>query len=258
MFQPMEPKTYRAELIRLYFYIRAEHGRFRALKPVSFIQQDQLYRVRYFLIFVKYSISYTIISLFIRKFVSQTIKRIHMTRIYDFNALTSKGKELDFAQFEGKVLLIVNTASKCGFTPQFAGLEELNQKYKDNGLVIIGFPCNQFKEQDPADDSKIEEFCQLNYGVTFQIMKKGDVNGPDANPIFEYLKTQAPTEEYHGLKAKATQALFKTISNSVEKDSDIKWNFTKFLISKDGETIKRYAPTTEPKDMEKDIEAMLA
>ena len=134
-----------------------------------------------------------------------------MAKIYDFKALTSKGKELDFVQFEGNVLLIVNTASKCGFTPQFAGLEELNQKYKDKGLVIIGFPCNQFKEQ-----------------------------------------------EYNGLKAKAAKTLFKAISKSVEKDSDIQWNFTKFLISKNGETIKRYAPTTEPKDFEKDVEAMLA
>ncbi len=180
-----------------------------------------------------------------------------MQKIYDFKALTSRGKEIDFSEFEGKVLLIVNTASKCGFTPQFAGLEELNKKYKDQGLVVIGFPCNQFKEQDPADDSKIEEFCQINYGVTFQIMKKGDVNGPDAQPIFEYLKSQAPTEEYHGLKAKAASKLFKTISTSVEKDSDIKWNFTKFLISRDGETIKRYAPTTSPSDFEKDVEEML-
>ena len=152
----------------------------------------------------------------------------------NIKALTSKGKEIDFSQFQGKVLLIVNTASKCGFTPQFAGLEELNQKYKDKGLVIVGFPCNQFKEQDPEGDAKIEEFCQLNYGVTFQIMKKGDVNGPDAQPIFEYLKSVAPTEEYNGLKAKAAKTLFKAISKSVEKDSDIKWNFTKFLISKDG------------------------
>jgi len=180
-----------------------------------------------------------------------------MTRIYDFKALTSKGKELDFKQFGGKVLLIVNTASKCGFTPQFAGLEELNQKYKDKGLVIIGFPCNQFKEQDPGTDGQIEEFCQLNYGVTFQIMKKTDVNGSAAEPIFEYLKAQAPTEKYKGLKAKATHAMLKTISKSVEKGSDILWNFTKFLISKDGETIKRYAPTTAPKDFEKDVEAML-
>ena len=180
-----------------------------------------------------------------------------MEKIYDFKALTSKGKELEFAQFEGKVLLIVNTASKCGFTPQFAGLEALNQKYRDKGLVIVGFPCNQFKEQEPGTDGEIEEFCQLNYGVTFQIMKKIDVNGVDAAPIFEYLKTKAPTEEYNGLKAKAAKALFKTISKSVEKDSDIKWNFTKFLISKDGETIKRYAPTTEPKDFEKDVEEMI-
>ena len=181
-----------------------------------------------------------------------------MKKIYDFKALTSKGKELDFAQFEGKVLLIVNTASKCGFTPQFAGLEALNQKYKDKGLVVIGFPCNQFKEQDPGTDSQIEEFCQINYGVSFQIMKKIDVNGSSADPIFKYLKEQAPTEAYNGLKAKAAKALFKTISNSVEKDSDIKWNFTKFLISKDGNTIKRYSPTTEPEKMESDIETMLA
>ena len=135
-----------------------------------------------------------------------------MAKIYDFKALTSKGKEIDFKDFEGKVLLIVNTASKCGFTPQFAGLEELNQKYKDKGLVIIGFPCNQFKEQDPGTDGQIEEFCQLNYGVTFQIMKKIDVNGPAAEPIFEYLKAQAPTEEYHGIKAKGAALLFKTLS----------------------------------------------
>ena len=117
-----------------------------------------------------------------------------MKKIYEFKALTSKGKELDFSKFEGKVLLIVNTASKCGFTPQFAGLEELNQKYKDKGLVVIGFPCNQFKEQDPGSDAQIEEFCQLNYGVNFQIMKKIDVNGAAADPIFEYLKAQAPTD----------------------------------------------------------------
>jgi glutathione peroxidase len=134
----------------------------------------------------------------------------------------------------------------------------LNQKYKDKGLVVIGFPCNQFKEQDPGTDSQIEEFCQINYGVSFQIMKKIDVNGSSADPIFEYLKEQAPTEAYNGLKAKAAKALFKTISNSVEKDSDIKWNFTKFLISKDGNTIKRYSPTTEPEKMESDIETMLA
>jgi glutathione peroxidase len=178
-------------------------------------------------------------------------------KIYDFKALTSRGKELDFAQFEGKVLLIVNTASKCGFTPQFKGLEELNRKYKDQGLVIIGFPCNQFKEQDPGSDGQIKEFCQLNYGVTFQIMKKIDVNGENADPIFVYLKEQAPTEEYKGLKAKAAKALFKRISDTAKTESDIQWNFTKFLISKDGKTIKRFAPTAEPKDFEQEIVKLL-
>lgn len=158
-----------------------------------------------------------------------------MTKIFDYKALTSKGQELDFKQFEGKVLLIVNTASKCGFTPQFAGLEELNRKYKDRGLVVIGFPCNQFGNQDPGSDEEISGFCQLNYGVTFQIMKKVDVNGDNADPIFKYLK-----EQTGGLLGSA-----------------IKWNFTKFLISRNGDTIKRFAPATAPKKLEKDIEEML-
>ena len=180
-----------------------------------------------------------------------------MATIYDYKAVASNGKEIDFRQFEGKVLLIVNTASKCGFTPQFDGLEALNEKYRDRGLVCIGFPCNQFKEQDPGNDSQIEEFCQLNYGVTFQIMKKIDVNGENADPIFFYLKEQAPTEEYHGLKAKAAKALLKKISDSAKTESDIQWNFTKFLISRDGKTIQRFAPTAEPKDFEKDIVKLL-
>lgn len=180
-----------------------------------------------------------------------------MATIYDYTATASNGKEINFKDFEGKVLLIVNTASKCGFTPQFDGLEKLNETYRDRGLVCIGFPCNQFANQDPGSDSEIEGFCRMNYGVTFQIMKKVDVNGKDEHPIFTYLKEQAPTEEYKGLKAKAAATMFKTISKSVEKDSDIKWNFTKFLISKDGKTVKRFAPTTEPKDFEKEIEAML-
>ena len=177
--------------------------------------------------------------------------------IYDFKPLSNKGKEVDLFQYKGQVLIIVNTASKCGFTPQYDGLEALYQKYKERGLVIIGFPCDQFAGQEPGDNAQIEEFCRLNHGVTFPLMAKGDVNGKDAQPIFEYLKQQAPAEEYHGLKAKASAALFKTISKSVEKDSDIKWNFTKFLISRDGSVIKRYAPTTTPEEMEKDIQEML-
>ena len=178
-------------------------------------------------------------------------------KIYDFKALTSRGKELDFAQFEGKVLLIVNTASKCGFTPQYDGLEALYKKYKDQGLVILGFPCDQFAHQEPGSNGQIEEFCRLNHGVTFQLMAKSDVNGANANPVFEYLKAAAPTEEYKGLKAKVAHAMLKRISKSVEKESDILWNFTKFLISKDGKTIKRFAPTAEPKDFEQEIVNLL-
>jgi glutathione peroxidase len=180
-----------------------------------------------------------------------------MATIYDYKAIASNGKEIDFKQFEGKVLLIVNTASKCGFTPQFDGLEALNEKYRDRGLVVLGFPCNQFAEQDPAADSEIEGFCRMNYGVTFQIMKKSDVNGDDEHPVFTFLKAQAPAEEYKGLKAKATHTLLKGLSKSAKKEGDILWNFTKFLVAKDGTTVQRFAPTTEPKDIEKAIEAML-
>jgi len=180
-----------------------------------------------------------------------------MAKIYDFKALTNKGAELDFAQFEGKVLLIVNTASKCGFTPQYDGLEALYQKYKDKGLAIIGFPCDQFAHQEPGSDEEIEEFCRLNHGVTFQLMKKIDVNGPSEDPVYTYLKAAAPSEQYNGLKAKATQKLLKGLSKSVEKDSDILWNFTKFLINKDGSVVKRFAPVAEPASFEKDIEEML-
>jgi len=180
-----------------------------------------------------------------------------MAKIYDFKALNNKGAEYDFAQFEGKVLLIVNTASKCGFTPQYDGLEALYQKYKDQGLVIVGFPCDQFAHQEPGSNEEIAEFCRINHGVTFPLMSKVDVNGTHESPVFTYLKEAAPTEEYKGLKAKATQKLLKGISKSVEKDSDILWNFTKFLVNRDGTIVKRFAPTAEPASFEKDIEAML-
>jgi glutathione peroxidase len=180
-----------------------------------------------------------------------------MEKIYDFKTTGNKGAEVDFAQFEGKVLMIVNTASKCGFTPQYDGLEALYQKYKDQGFVIVGFPCDQFAGQEPGSNEEIAEFCRLNHGVTFPLMAKTDVNGPKAEPIFEYLKAQAPTEEYNGLKAKATKTMLKGLSKSVEKDSDILWNFTKFLVNRDGTVIKRYAPLIKPEEIEKDIQGML-
>ena len=180
-----------------------------------------------------------------------------MKRIYDFKALSNKGVETDLAQYEGKVMMIVNTASKCGFTPQYDGLEALYQKYKDQGLIIIGFPCDQFAHQEPGSDAEIEEFCRINHGVTFPLMKKIDVNGPSEHPVYTYLKEVAPKEEYKGLKTKATQKMLKTLSKSVEKESVILWNFTKFLINRDGSQIKRYAPTVTPNDIEKDMIEML-
>jgi glutathione peroxidase len=180
-----------------------------------------------------------------------------METIYDFKALGNKGNEVDFAGFKGKVLLIVNTASKCGFTPQYDGLEALYQKYKEDGLVIIGFPCDQFAHQEPGSDEEIAEFCRINHGVTFPLMKKIDVNGASEDPVFTYLKSVAPTEEYKGLKAKATQKMLKTISKSVEKDSDILWNFTKFLISRDGTKVERFAPTATPEFLDGKIKELL-
>ena len=180
-----------------------------------------------------------------------------MAKLYDFKALNNKGAEVDFAQFKGKPVLIVNTASKCGFTPQYDGLEALYQKYKDRGLVIIGFPCDQFAHQEPGSDEEIAEFCRLNHGVTFPLMSKIEVNGANEHPIFTLLKAAAPSEEYLGLKAKATGKMLKGISKTYQKESDIRWNFTKFLVARDGVTVKRFAPTTEPKDFEKDIEEVL-
>ena len=205
---------------------------------------------------MKKSITSVILGLFMMM-TAYAQNNKEMTTIYDFKALNNKGEEVDFSQYKGQVLMVVNTASKCGFTPQYDGLEALYQKYKDQGLVIIGFPCDQFAHQEPGSDEEIAEFCRLNHGVTFPLMKKTDVNGKDAHPIFEYLKTAAPTEEYKGIKAKATHTMLKGISKSVEKDSDILWNFTKFLVSKDGSIVKRFAPTTEPADFEKDIQEML-
>ena len=156
-----------------------------------------------------------------------------------FSGLTvqnSHGDEIAMQTFDDKVLLIVNTASKCGFTPQYEGLEALHQKYADQGLVVLGFPCNQFGQQEPGDDASIQSFCSLNYSVTFPVMKKIEVNGSAASPLYKYLKAQAP-------------GLFGTKA--------IKWNFTKFLVNKDGEVIKRYSPNTEPKDIAQDIENLL-
>lgn len=159
-----------------------------------------------------------------------------MSTIYDFTAECMDGTSQAFADYKGKVLLIVNTASKCGFTPQFKGLEALYQQYKEQGLVVIGFPCNQFGAQDPGTNEEVGAFCQKNYGVSFPMMAKIDINGKDAHPIFDWLKDQKGGLLIDG----------------------IKWNFTKFLIGADGQVIDRYAPTTKPDALKADIEQALA
>ena len=160
-----------------------------------------------------------------------------MTTVYDFDALQIDGKKVALDKYRGKPMLIVNTASACGFTPQFAGLEALHKQYASKGLVVLGFPCNQFGAQDTGSNTEIAEFCQLNYGVSFPLMAKIDVNGSGAHPLYQWLAKEAP-------------GLLGTKS--------IKWNFTKFLIGKEGQVLKRYAPTDTPESLAKDIAAALA
>ena len=160
-----------------------------------------------------------------------------MSTAYDFEALSIDGQTVALSQYSGRVLLVVNTASACGFTPQFGGLEKLHQQYGTQGLTVLGFPCNQFGSQDPGDNAQIATFCQKNYGVSFPMMAKIEVNGASAHPLYQWLKHEAP-----GLLG----------------SEGIKWNFTKFLIGRDGRVIKRYAPQDAPEKIARDIEAALA
>ncbi len=177
--------------------------------------------------------------------------------LYDFMVLDTKKQPVSLAEYKGKVLLVVNTATGCGFTPQYEALENLYKKYQEKGLVILDFPCNQFAGQAPGTEEEIVTFCQLKYNVSFPQFAKIEVNGENASPLFEYLKEQAPSEEYNGLKAKSTAKLLKTISKTYKKENDIRWNFTKFLVDREGNVIGRYAPTTKPEDIEKDILKLL-
>lgn len=156
--------------------------------------------------------------------------------LFDIPCMTIKGEQKTLADFGGKAVLVVNTASKCGFTPQYKGLESLWQQYKDKGLIVLGFPCNQFGKQEPGNEGDISEFCELNFGVSFPLFKKVEVNGSDAHPLYVQLKKRAP-----GLLG----------------SQGVKWNFTKFLISADGQQVKRFAPTTKPEDLTAEIEALL-
>ncbi|GAA1351965.1 glutathione peroxidase [Falsarthrobacter nasiphocae] len=159
-----------------------------------------------------------------------------MTTLFDFTATTLEGAEKDLADYRGNVCLVVNTASKCGLTPQYAGLQKLHEDYEDQGLTILGFPCNQFGSQEPGEEAEVGEFCQRNYGVSFPMFAKVDVNGKDTHPVFAWLKG-----EKSGLLGGA-----------------IKWNFTKFLVGRDGQVIERFGPTTEPESLRQAIEKALA
>jgi glutathione peroxidase len=157
--------------------------------------------------------------------------------VFDFQATALDGNPVDLGQYRGKVLLIVNTASRCGFTPQYQGLELLYRRYQDQGVEVLGFPCNQFGSQEPGTDAEIGHFCEKNYGVSFPMFAKVDVNGDQAHPLFRHLKSEAP---------------------GVLGTEGIKWNFTKFLIGRDGKVVHRYAPQTKPEDIAEDVDRLLA
>ena len=181
-----------------------------------------------------------------------------MTTIYDFSAETNRGEELSFSQYKGKVLLIVNTASKCGFTPQYDGLEALYQKYGDQGLVVVGFPCDQFGHQEPGTNEEIEEFCRLNHGVTFPLMAKSDVNGENANEIFKWLYSEKPFEGFGDSDTgKFMDGMLSRQDPDYASNPDIKWNFTKFLIDRKGRVVARFEPVVTPEQLESEIEALL-
>ena len=178
--------------------------------------------------------------------------------VYDFTVKTRKGEDYPLSALKGKVLLIVNTATGCGFTPQYEGLENLYRAYHEKGLEILDFPCNQFGHQAPGEDDEIHEFCTAKYQTTFDQFKKIDVNGETAIPLFAWLKEQAPEdEEPVGLKNKAAMAAIKKISKTCVKPNDVKWNFTKFLVDREGNVVKRWGPTADPASFTAEIEKLL-
>lgn len=179
--------------------------------------------------------------------------------IYDFTATDIDGNVISLQDYRDQVMVIVNTASKCGFTPQFADLQKLNDRYKDKGVKILGFPCNQFMEQEPGDSVETKTFCELNYGVEFQLFEKIDVNGKFAHPIFKYLTQNAPFEGFDMSQTtnKILDAMIKEKFPSFATGDAIRWNFTKFLVDRDGNIVKRFEPAVEPMDMVSDIEACL-
>ena len=178
--------------------------------------------------------------------------------IYNLKAESNAGEEVNFADYKGKVLLIVNTASKCGFTPQYDGLENLYKKYKDQGLVVIGFPCDQFGHQEPGTNGEIEEFCRLNYGVTFPLMAKSDVNGENANEVFKWLYTEKPFAGFGDSDSgKFMDGMLSRNDPDYASNPDIKWNFTKFLLDRKGRVVARFEPVVTPEELDAQIQELL-
>ena len=177
--------------------------------------------------------------------------------LYDIKVEKRNGEEESLSNYKGKVLLIVNTATGCGFTPQYEALENLYKKYHDKGLEILDFPCNQFGHQAPGTDDEIHDFCTAKYQTTFDQYKKIDVNGENESKVFTYLKENSPKEILKGLKNKAAMAGVKKISKTCVKENDIVWNFTKFLVDKEGNVVARYSPIEDPMTMESDIVKLL-
>ena len=178
--------------------------------------------------------------------------------VYDYAYTSIEGKPVKMSDYAGKALLIVNTASKCGFAPQFKGLEELYENYRSRGFEVIGFPSNQFMDQEPGDELAISEFCTVRYGVTFPLSAKVDVREESAIPLYQYLTSQKGFEGLgRGLKSKAFEMMLKAKYKEGYKDSQVKWNFTKFLVDKSGGVVARYEPTVEPRDIAPDVEKLL-
>ncbi len=177
--------------------------------------------------------------------------------IYDYTVKARKGATLNMADMKDKVLLIVNTATGCGFTPQYEAIEKLYEKYHDQGFEVLDFPCNQFGHQAPGDESEIHEFCTAKYKTKFDQLAKIDVNGDAEEPLFTYLKAQKPDDEVDGGKNKAIMAVIKKLSTTCKKTGDIKWNFTKFLVDRNGNVVKRFGPTSDPMEFEADIASLI-
>ena len=177
--------------------------------------------------------------------------------IYDYTVRARKGATLNMADLKGKVLLIVNTATGCGFTPQYEALEQLYEKYHDQGFEVLDFPCNQFGHQAPGDESEIHEFCTAKYQTQFDQLAKIEVNGEGEEPLYTFLKQAQPDEKVEGMKNKAAMAMIAKISTTCKKPGDIKWNFTKFLVDREGNVVKRFNPTSDPASFEADIAALI-